>query len=171
MNTSKRNRLIPAVLMVLAAFLVTSCEMKEKDYVEYRGEDFAFYGSDYDYDGDDYIERYLLYEEDGEYERYIGGWYKRVKYDGPHWGTLYETGTYKETADADGETRNITFRPKKRYDTNTQTLRPMAASDIELETRQGEITEKTLTITYFDEDYIWSSFFSSPWFTREYTRK
>ena len=44
MNANKRNGLIPAVLMVLAIFLVTGCEAteKDKDYVEYRNNEVSY---------------------------------------------------------------------------------------------------------------------------------
>ena len=174
MHVKTCSGLVATMLLAFAPpILVMGCNETEKDYVEYRADGLAFYDSSYfdDYEGDDYIERYLLYRETNEYERYIGGYYKRVKYDGLRWGTLYETGTYRESIAEDGETVNITFRPKKRYDSDTQALKPMAAADIEKETRKGEITEKTLEITYFDEDYILFPFFSSPYFTRTYTRK
>lgn len=168
MKVTGYKSLIASVIVALLVILIgAGCEItpKQKADAEYRAEDLAFY------DDDKYIERYLLYEDAGEYERYIGGRYKRVKYDGPHWGTLYETGSYKKIVDKDGETEVITFRPKKRYDVNAKDLKPMPANVIELETRKGTITEQTLEIEYFDEDYIWISILSSPYFTRIYKRQ
>lgn len=168
MKVTGYKSLIPSVIMALLVSLIgTGCEItpKQKADAEYRAEGLAFY------DDDKYIERYLLYEDAGEYERYIGGRYKRVKYDGPHWGTLYETGSYKKIVDKDGETGVITFRPKKQYDVNAKDLKPMPANGIELETRKGTITERTLEIEYFDKDYIRISIWSSPYFTRIYERQ
>ena len=147
MNANKRNSLIPAVLMALTVFLVTGCEATEKDkyYVEYRAENLA-----YD-DGDDYIERYLLYAEDGEYERYIGGTYQGDVYAGPHWGTLYETGIYTEAADKDGKSLVITFYPKKRIlDTETMKLENLGLP--KQIPYSGTRTDTTLTLTW----EVWS---------------
>lgn len=162
MNTSKRNRLIPAVLMVLAAFLVTSCEMKEKDYVEYRAEDIAYYR------GDSCFERYRLYEEDGTYERYIGGTYCGKELPGLVFGTLYETGTYKKNPNVSG---GIIFTSKKQYDFDEKEL---VNQGNESETRYGKISGETLTIKYRiwvvdGDDWFYSGYFDTV--EHEYTRK
>ena len=141
MNTIKRGNLIILALVTLAAFLVTGCEATEKDYVEYRAENLA-----YD-DRDDYIERYLLYEEDGEYERHIGGTYQGDVYAGLHWGTLFETGKYTKTADKDGKSLVITFYPKKRIlDTETMQLESLGLP--KQIPYSGALTDTTLTLTW-----------------------
>ena len=125
--------------------LVTGCNETEKDYVEYRADGLA-----YD-DGDNYIERYLLYEEDSRYERYIGGTYQGDVYAGLHWGTLFETGKYTKTADKDGKSLVITFQPKKRIlDTETMKLESLGLP--KQIPYSGTLTDTTLTLTW----EVWS---------------
>lgn len=104
------------------------------DAVEYRVEDFAYA------DGDSCTERYLLYADDGSYERYIGGTYYGESLGSTYRGTLFETGQYEENS------QYITFSPKKQYNLDTKKLENLGLE------RQlpyyGTISSTTLTITW-----------------------
>ena len=114
MNANKRNGLIPAVLMTLAAFLVTGCEATDKDYVEYRNNEVSYAA------GESCVERYLFYEEDGKYERYIAGMYFVKSVPGINFGTLFETGWYEKNESKNEN--NVTLHPQMTYNFETQQL-------------------------------------------------
>ena len=116
MNANKRNRLIPAVLMTLAAFLVTDCKASDSDkyYVEYRNNEVSYAA------GESCVERYLFYVYDGRYERYIAGMYFGNRVPGINFGTLFETGWYEK--DESKNENNVTLHPQRTYNFETQQL-------------------------------------------------
>mgnify|MGYP007069861554 CR=1 FL=1 len=59
------------------------------------------------------MERYLLYEEDGEYKRYVAGTFCGQEVPCIYFGTLYDSGTY--TLDNSTSPASILFGPKKQY--------------------------------------------------------
>ena len=106
--------------------------------IEYRNDEVSYA------DGESCVERYLLYGEDGTYERYIAGMYFGKKVPGIQFGTLFETGTY--TKDESKATKNVTFSPKKQYSFDTKQLEYLG-----LEGQvpyYGTLTDATLTITW-----------------------
>ena len=60
------------------------------------------------------MERYLLYEDDGEYERYITGMYFGKGVPDIWCGMLFETGSYTKSES------NITCLPIKKYNFDTK---------------------------------------------------
>ena len=116
MNANKRNRLIPAVLMALTAFLVTGCKASDSDkyYVEYRNNEVSYAA------GESCVERYLFYVYDGRYERYIAGMYFGNRLPGINFGTLFETGWYEK--DESKNENNVTLHPQRTYNFETQQL-------------------------------------------------
>lgn len=135
-------------LVFLSFILLSGCQEIDDGSIEYKATDLA-----YD-DGDDCFERYLLYENEGTYERYIGGTYKGNYLPGLVFGTLFETGKY--TVDSTQTPATIKFSPKKQYDFNTGTLINLGtAGQVPY---YGKLTEEKLTITWqvwspFSEDY------------------
>lgn len=145
------------MMLVVAAFLLAGCEEKEKeDVAEYRAENLALY------DGDDYIERYLLYEENSVYERYVGGTYQGEHLSGPHWGTLFETGTYI----VNEQSALIRFYPKKQYDFETKNLKSLGIEG-QAKYYDGTLTAATLTITWD----VWLNHFEKRELPIIYTRQ
>ena len=147
MKVTGHKSLIASVIVALLVILIgAGCEItpKQKADAEYRAEDIAYYY------GDSCVDRYLLYEDDGRYERYIGGTYCKKKLPGPYFGTLFETGDYKK--DDHG---NITFTSKKGYDFDTEDLVNLGQYS---ETRKGTIQDTTLTVKYriwYEDDDYW----------------
>lgn len=138
-----------AITLLAALFGVAACDgtgMSSGKGVEYRAEELA-------YDtGDSYTERYVLYADDGTYERYIGGTYRGTSMGSTYYGTLFETGTYEE----DTEQGSIQFSSKKGYQFNTKRLENLGFAD--RETRDGTISDTTLTVEYHiecDHFYHW----------------
>ena len=117
--------------------------------------------------GDSYTERYLLYADDGSYERYIGGTYRGHGMGSTYYGTLFETGTYEE----DSERGTVQFSSKKGYDFDTKRLLNLGIYD--RETREGTITGTTLTIEYHIEcdDYSHHHYHYPYWHTVEQSCK
>lgn len=132
-------RMVTYIALLAALFGVAACDgtgMSSGKGVEYRAEDLA-------YDRDDsYTERYVLYADDGTYERYIGGTYRGTGMGSTYYGTLFETGTYEE----DTERGSIQFSSKKGYDFEKKRLVNLGIYD--RETRDGTITDTTLTVEY-----------------------
>lgn len=133
-------------LVILFAFifplLTTGCKSND-DAIEYRNNEVSYA------DGESCVERYLLYEEDDTYERYIGGMYFGKEVPGMLFGTRFETGRYE--VDKNKASQNITFYPKKQYDFDTKQLEYLG-----LENQlpySGTLTEKTLTIMW----EVWKS--------------
>lgn len=126
-----------AVLAALLTALAAACNgTVTGNALEYRAEDLA-------YDrGDSYTERYVLDADDGTYERYIGGTYRGHGMGSTYYGTLFETGTYEE----DTERGTVQFSSKKGYDFDTKRLVNLGIYD--RETRNGTITDTTLTVEY-----------------------
>ena len=144
----KNYGLVSVLLFAFFAFLfpllTVSCGETDDDAIEYVNEDVAYIN------GDSCVERYLLYEEDGEYKRYIAGTYYGETLPGIYFGTLFETGTYTETEDE--TSRTITFSPKKQYNLDTKQLENLGLKGQLRYT--GTRTEKNLTITWeVWEDY------------------
>ena len=163
MHVKTCSGLVAAMLLAFAPpILVTGCNETEKDYVEYRAEDISYYR------GDSCVERYLLYEDDGTYERHIGGTYCGMELPGRVFGTLYETGTYKANPNVIG---GILFTSNKQYDTEKKELINLG---IDSETRKGQIIGKTLTINYRiwvadEDDWFNDGYYKT--LKQEYTRK
>ena len=128
-----------AIALLATLLAVAACDgtgMGSGKGIEYRAEELA-------YDtGDSYTERYLLYADDGTYERYIGGTYRGHSMGSTYYGTLFETGTYEE----DSEQGTVQFSSKKRYDFDTKRLVNLGIYD--RETRDGTITDTVLTVEY-----------------------
>lgn len=128
-------RMVTYIALLVALFAFAACDgtgMSSGKGVEYRAEDLA-------YDRDDsYTERYVLYADDGTYERYIGGTYRGTGMGSTYYGTLFETGTYEE----DTEQGSIQFSSKKGYDFEKKRLVNLGIYD--RETRAGT----TLTVEY-----------------------
>ena len=131
-------------MCVLLAFvfslLTAGCAGNDKDAIEYVNEEVSYA------DGEVCVERYLLDEENGTYERYIAGMYFGNEVPGIYFGTLFETGMYA-LSEIEGETaQKIIFSPKKQYDFDTKRLEYLG-----LEGQvpyYGTLTDKTLTITW-----------------------
>ena len=66
------------------------------------------------------MERYLFYEEDGKYERYIAGMYFGKRVPGINFGTLFETGWYEKNESKNEN--NVTLHPQMTYNFETQQL-------------------------------------------------
>lgn len=132
-------RIVTYISLLAALFAVAACDgtgMSSSKAIEYRAEELA-------YDtGDSYTERYLLYADDGTYERYIGGTYRGHGMGSTYYGTLFETGTYEE----DTERGTVQFSSKKGYDFDTKRLVNLGIYD--RETRNGTISDTTLTVEY-----------------------
>lgn len=156
MHTKTYRSLIPAILLAfIFSLLTTGCGGKD-DAIEYRNDDVGYVT------GEECVERYLFYEEDGEYERYVGRTYfgHELGSSITVFGTLFETGTY--TVDESKTSDNITFTPKKRYDFDTEQLATVGITDREETIDEtsikrllvGTITDDTLTITWtWNESY------------------
>ena len=114
MNNKKLITLFTIFFTFLSLTMLSGCKAINDGSIEYKATDLA-----YD-DGDDCFERYLLYEDEGTYERYIGGTYKGIFLPDLVFGTLFETGKY--TVDNTESPAIIKFSPKKQYDFNTGTL-------------------------------------------------
>lgn len=149
-----------AVLATLLA--VAACDgtgMGSGKGIEYRAEELA-------YDtGDSYTERYLLYADDGTYERYIGGTYRGHGMGSTYYGTLFETGTYAEYI----ERGTVQFSSKKGYAFDTKRLVNLGIHD--RETRDGTITDTTLTIEYRIECDDYRHYYYPHWHTVEQSYK
>ncbi|MBD5428468.1 MAG: hypothetical protein HDR39_03950 [Treponema sp.] len=149
-----------AVLATLLA--VAACDgtgMGSGKAIEYRAEELA-------YDtGDSYTERYLLYADDGTYERCIGGTYRGHGMGSTYYGTLFETGTYEE----DSERGTVQFSSKKGYDFDTKRLVNLGIHD--RETRDGTLTDTTLTVEYRIECDDYSHSYRPHWHTIEQSYK
>lgn len=132
-------RIVNYITLLATLFAVAACDgtgMSSDKAIEYRAEELV-------YDtGDSYTERYLLYADDGTYERYIGGTYRGTSMGSTYYGTLFETGTYEE----DTERETVQFSSKKGYDFDTKRLVNLGIYD--RETRNGTITDTTLTVEY-----------------------
>ncbi|MDE6773433.1 MAG: hypothetical protein K2J14_02255 [Treponemataceae bacterium] len=132
-------RIVTYIALLTTLLAVAACDgtgMGSGKAVEYRAEELA-------YDtGDSYTERYLLYADDGTYERYIGGTYRGHGMGSTYYGTLFETGTYEE----DSERGTVQFSSKKGYDFDTKRLVNLGIYD--RETRDGTLTDTTLTVEY-----------------------
>lgn len=137
MNKVRITGIIAAVLLV---FFAGGCG-ERGDVIEYRADDLAWDT------GDSYTERYLLYPEEGTYERYIGGTYRGEKLDGFHWGTLFETGTYEEDSSRGG----IWFSSKKGYNFDTGILESLGIG--KWERFFGKLSDSSLTIEVVVDDY------------------
>ena len=138
--------LLFAILLAFGFSLLSAgCgEKTDDDAIEYVNEDVAYL------DGDSCVERYLLYEESGEYKRYIAGTYYGEELPGNDFGTLFETGTY--TKDASKASQNVIFSPKKQYNFDTKQLENLGLK--EQLPYNGTLTDSTLTITWeIWEDY------------------
>jgi len=128
---------------VLFAFgfsmLAAGCKVSDKNNaIEYCNEEVSYA------DGESCVERYLLYEEDGKYERYIAGMYFGKEVPGFYFGTLFETGTYLISSSL--SSRTVTFSPKKQYSFETKKLEYLG-----LENQvpySGALTDTALTITW-----------------------
>ena len=132
-------RIVTYIALLAMLLAVAACDgtgMGSGKGIEYRAEELA-------YDtGDSYTERYLLYADDGTYERYIGGTYRGHGMGSTYYGTLFETGTYEE----DSERGAVQFSSKKGYQFNTKRLENLGFAD--RETRDGTLTDTTLTVEY-----------------------
>lgn len=132
-------RIVTYISLLAALVAVAACDgtgMSSDKAIEYRAEELV-------YDtGDSYTERYLLYADDGTYERYIGGTYRGHGMGSTYYGTLFETGTYEE----DTERGTVQFSSKKGYQFDTKRLVNLGIHDCE--TRNGTITDTTLTVEY-----------------------
>lgn len=130
-------RIMYSVTVLIALLAVVACDgMTNSKAMEYRAEELA-----YDM-GDSYTERYLLYADDGTYERHIGGTYRGKSMGSTYYGTMFESGTYKE----DTERGIIQFVSKKGYDFDTKRLVNLGVND--RETRKGVRTDTILTVDY-----------------------
>lgn len=127
-----------SVFFLILLITLSSCKLTfQNDALEYVNEEVSYAS------GESCVERYLFYEEDGKYERYIAGMYFGEKLPGYYFGTLFETGTYTRN---DQLPNNITFYPKKQYDFDTKQLEYLG-----LEGQvpySARLTDKTLTITW-----------------------
>ncbi|MDE5799107.1 MAG: hypothetical protein K2H73_08875 [Treponemataceae bacterium] len=142
-------RIVTYISLLAALLAVAACDgtgMGSGKGIEYRAKDLA-------YDtGDSYTERYLLYADDGTYERYIGSTYRGHGMGSTYYDTLFETGTYEE----DSERGTVQFSSTKGYQFNTKRLENLGFAD--RETRDGTITDTTLTVEYrieCDHFYHW----------------
>ena len=127
------------LLVFIFSLLTLSCAATDtEDAIEYYNEEVSYA------DGESCVERYLLYEDDGTYERYIAGMYFGNEVPGFYFGTLFETGTYAK--DESKAARNITFSPKKQYDFDTKRLEYVGLKG--QVPYYGTLTESTLTITW-----------------------
>ena len=138
MKNKKLITLLSIFLTFLSLTMLAGCKAIDDEFIEYKGTNLA-----YD-DGDDCFERYLLYEDECKYERYIGGTYKGNFLPGLVFGTLFEIGKY--TVDNTGSPATIKFSPKKQYDFNTGTLINLGtAGQVPY---YGKLTEDILVITW-----------------------
>ncbi len=138
MNNKKLISLLSIFLTFLSLTMLSSCKPIDDGSIEYKATDLA-----YD-DGDDCFERYLLYEDEGTYERWIGGIYKGHSLLGPVSGTLFETG--KINIDYTESPAIIKFSPKKQYDFDTGTLINLGtAGQVPY---YGKLTDEKLIITW-----------------------
>ena len=143
MHTDK-HFVIFVTFVLLFPLLALSCNLTfQDDAIEYVNEEVSYAH------GESCVERYLLYEEDGKYERYIAGWYFGNELPGYYFGTLFETGTY--TRD-DNVLPNIKFYPKKQYDFVTKQLEYLGIG--EQLSYSGRLTDKSLTVTW----EVWTSY-------------
>ena len=128
---------------VLFAFgfsmLGTGCKASGNDNaMEYVNKEVSYA------DGESCVERYLLYEEDGKYERYIAGMYYGKELPGIYFGTLFETGTY--VINSNLSSRTVTFWPKKQYSFETKNLEYLGLEN--QASYSGALTDTTMTITW-----------------------
>ncbi len=138
MNNKKLITLLAIFLTFFSLTMLSGCKAIDDEFIEYKGTDLA-----YD-DGDDCFERYLLYEDEGRYERWIGGKYKGNDLPGLVFGTLFETG--KISIDYTVSPASIKFSPKKQYDFDTGKLINLGtAGQLPYE---GKLTEDKLVITW-----------------------
>ena len=140
MNIKRFRGIFSAVLFSFAFLLLTSCDSTDE-----KGESIEYVNKEVSYaDGESCVERYLFYEESGEYERYIAGKYFGNDLPGIYFGTLFETGTYSK--DKSKAVDNVTLSPKKQYDFDSKQLEYLGL------TKQvpylGTLTDETLTITW-----------------------
>ncbi|MBR0497124.1 MAG: hypothetical protein IJJ71_13245 [Treponema sp.] len=135
---------IVLLTVLLFPLLSPACKLTSSDdALEYVNKEVSYAS------GESCVERYLFYEEDGKYERYIAGMYFGEELPGYYFGTLFETGTYTRN---DQLLNNITFYPKKQYDFDTKQLEYLG-----LEGQvpySGRLTDKSLTITW----KVWTSY-------------
>ena len=115
MKKSSLSYKLLGVLFTALCLSFAGCE-GNTDAIEYRNDEVS-----YAY-GETCVERYLFYEDKGIYERYIAGQYWGETLPGMYFGTLYETGDYELSGD--GDTKTVTFRPKKQYDFEKKYLVP-----------------------------------------------
>ncbi len=130
------------LIFLLSFILLTGCKFAKDDSVEYVNNEVSYNK------GESCVERYILYEDSGKYERYIAGKYRGNSLPGIYFGTLFQTGSYTRN---DQALQNITFYPKKQYNFTSKELEYLG-----LEGQlpfSGRLTDKTLTITW----EIWSS--------------
>ena len=123
-------------LILIGGCVVTVTE--RTNGIEYRNDEVSYA------DGESCMERYLIYEETGTYERYMSGMYFGREVPGLYYGTLFETGSY-ELTETDS-TVNIRFWPKKQYSFDTNELEYLG-----LENQvpySGTLTETALTISW-----------------------
>lgn len=155
-------RVVNCIPILAALVAVAACDgtgMGNGKAVEYRAEELAYVT------GDDYTERYLLYADDGTYERYIGGTYRGKGMGSTYYGTLFETGTYE----ADSERETVVFSSKKGYDFDTKRLVNLGFAD--RETRNGTLTDTTLTVEYRIECDDYAHYYYPHWHTVEQSYK
>ncbi len=123
------------VIFLVFSFLIFGCDLKT-DALEYVNEEVSYA------DGESCVERYLFYEEDETYERYIAGKYFGQDVPGTYFGTLFESGVYKASATSS----RVSFSPKKQYDFETQRLEFLGLQG--QVPYSGTLTDKTLTIPW-----------------------
>lgn len=141
MKATGHKSLIASVIMAFLFILIgAGCEItpKQKADAEYLNGEVSYA------DKETCVERYLLYEENARYERYIAGDYFGHHVPGIRYGTLFETGYYE--LDDTKEKSNITFYPKKRYDFDTEDLESLGIPN--QIPYSATITDATLTITW-----------------------
>ena len=98
----KSGSVAAAVLAFVFSMLTAGCKFTARDdAVEYVNKEVSYAS------GESCEERYLLYEKDGKYERWIAGKYYGKELPGI-FGTCFETGTYEEV----NSSSNIKFYPK-----------------------------------------------------------
>ena len=120
--------------------MFANCNLSSEDFTEYVNEEVSYE------DGESCVERYLLFEEDGKYERYIAGMYFGKELPGVYFGTLFETGTYALSSNEGDSFQKITFSPKKQYDFDKKRIDYLGLKG--QIPYYGKLTDTTLTITW-----------------------
>ena len=137
MNIGKYSNFIVAVIIIFVIGCDTdSGKSTVNNIIEYHAEDLA-----YD-DDDSYTERYVLYTDEGTYERYIGGIYRGKDFGDIVLGTLFETGTYERDTRYGG----IWFSSKKSYDFEKERLVNLGMD--KQERFWGKVSTTSLTIEW-----------------------